>query len=110
MSLDFDILDPEVVAQKLGCSLTTLEELHRKGELIGVRLGTGGLRYPRESLLRQLNQLSTKFPTGGRVQPMVGYLVGEQAPVGPAIRADRQGTRTVVVNARREPPNLGPCA
>lgn len=57
-----DIMTASEVAFFLGCTVSTLEQLHREKRLCGVRLGTGGLRYTRESLLRQLDALSTETP------------------------------------------------
>ncbi len=60
-----DILTVDELAEILGCSVTTLEECHRNGTLLGIRFGNGGLRYTRESVLRQLEAqiLQKKQPT-----------------------------------------------
>lgn len=74
-----DIMTDEELAEILGCAVTTLEEANRDKRLVGVRFGTGGLRYTREAVLRQLTNLSAPpapppapwgpfGPTFGKVQ------------------------------------------
>lgn len=52
-----EIMTASEVAFFLGCTVSTLEQLHREKRLCGVRLGSGGLRYTREALIAQLNTL-----------------------------------------------------
>lgn len=52
------ILTAEEVAELLGCSITTIEEKARKGELPGLLYGDGGWVFPGEALLTHVNRLA----------------------------------------------------
>jgi excisionase family DNA binding protein len=82
-----DVLKVEAVADMLGCDVETVELMTRNKELPGLKKGRGGWRYPREALLKVLNELALKH--------VVGAGAGSIVPVQSQPR-----------NRRRVPPEL----
>ena len=78
-----DVLSIEQVAELLDCSIDTVAERTVKRELPAVKFGRS-YRYPREALIRRLNELAQRDP--------------EPAPK----------PRAVVVQRQRKPPPLLP--
>lgn len=92
MELHEEIHTAAEVAEALGCTTSTLEQLHRDGSLCGLRLGTCGLHYPRRSLMDQLDNLVMRerdFQANRRTERSMAVAYSVGAP------------------PRRQPPDLG---
>lgn len=91
MPLNYEYVTIAQVAETFGCAESTLEELHRTNVLVGVRLGNGGLRYPRDKLADQVRALMGPEYRGPERRNV------PQAPTA---------LQMVVDNTGRQPPRL----
>jgi len=81
-----EIMTASEVAFFLGCTVSTLEQLHREKRLCGVRLGSGGLRYTREALIAQLNTLCLNAISKGDCTPPPGATAVAHATTSKPVR------------------------
>lgn len=55
---DHQILTAQQAAQSLGCSVKTIEERARSGDLPGLLWGDGGWMFPAEAFYARVNELA----------------------------------------------------
>lgn len=57
-----EILKAEELADMLGCSVTTVEEKARQGQLPGLKFGDGGWVFPTRATFDMLNSYASQCP------------------------------------------------
>lgn len=71
MSLE-PIIKAADLAGLLGCAVTTVNDLARRGELPGLRLGDGGYVFPAEALVERLNAMARESAKARRAPKTEG--------------------------------------
>lgn len=90
--MSVQIYTADQAAQLLGCSVKTVEELARQGELPGIKPG-GGWVFPAGALAQRLDQLALEQAARRRSPPAAPTPAVAVAVAGPAADKPRRGPK-----------------